>query len=341
MMDNKSVKVLFIFYIFVSVSTQMRAQSKVGTTAVPFLGISVGARGTSMGGAFAAVANDATTMYYNPGGISRIAKSQFVAVHTNWLVNTNFNWVGFVLNLDGTNALGIHFTQLDYGEDEVTTVIQPEGTGERWGAADIAAGISYARNLTDRFSIGGSVKYVQQKIWNESARAFALDVGILFVTQFNDMKLGMSISNFGTDLRMDGKDLLRRVDLDPEIIGHNETIVSKLKTEDWPLPLLFRVGLAMDVLRFGNSYLTISADVLRPSDNTETVNLGGEFSFNDLIFLRVGYKSLFREDTEEGITLGIGITLMSGKLLSWHFDYTYADFGKFDPIRMISIGFTF
>lgn len=316
-------------------------QSKVGTTAVPFLGIAIGPRASAMGSAFTAVASDATALYYNPGGIARMGKSQVYFSHTNWLVNTSLNWVGVVLNFDGNNAIGVSLTQMDYGEDEVTTVQQPEGTGELWSASDLCMAISYSRNLTDNFSIGGSVKYIQQKLWNESGSAFAMDVGLVFITQFNDMRLGMSISNFGTDLRMDGKELLHRVDLDPDAIGHNETIVARLKTDSWPLPVFFRVGLAMDVIRLGKSRLTVAADAFRPSDNAETVNVGGEFSFNEMFFLRAGYKSLFRDDSEEGVTLGAGFCMSYNNMFSWHIDYTYANFGLFEDISMIALGVSF
>lgn len=316
-------------------------QSKVGTTGAPFLGISVGARGTAMGGAFSAVSTDVTALYYNPGGIPFIGKSQFMASHTSWLVGSKFNWVGLMVNLDGANVIGIHFTQLDYGEEEVTTVLLPEGTGEKWGASDIAIGLSYGRKLTDQFSIGGSAKYVQQSIWNESASAFALDVGLLFITNFHDMRLGMSISNFGTDLKMDGRDLLHRIDLDPNALGNNETIVSTLKTENWPLPFLFRVGLAMDVLHFGGSRLTLAMDALRPSDNTEIINVGAEVSFNDWVFLRGGYKSLFRDDSEEGLTVGAGVHIAMQDMFAIEVDYTYADFGLFEYVQMISGSVTF
>ena len=342
MVDKKFMVLASILFsmmvLFVNISL---GQSKVGTTAVPFLGISVGPRATAMGGAFAAVSDDATSLYYNPGAFSQTRKSQLIIAHTNWLVSTNLNWLGFILNLDGANAIGFSFTQLDYGEEEVTTVFQPEGTGEKWAARDMVVAFSYARNLTDRFSIGGSAKYIQQKLWNESATAFALDVGLLFITQFNDMKLGMSISNFGTDMKLDGKDLLHRIDLDPEALGNNETIMSKLKVDSWPLPLFFRVGVAMDLLRSGNSRLTIALDAFRPSDNTETLNLGGEFAFNNMFFLRGGYKSLFRNDSEEGLTLGVGVHLNWGGNLTWNFDYTYADFGLFEDIQMIAIGASF
>jgi len=341
MLRHTLQKGLILVFLVMIGATSVMGQSKVGTTGAPFLGISVGARGTAMGGAFSAVSTDVTALYYNPGGIPFIGKSQFMACHTSWLVGSKFNWVGLMLNLDGNNVIGIHFTQLDYGDEEVTTVLIPEGTGETWGASDIAVGLSYGRKLTDQFSIGGNAKYIQQSIWNESARAFALDVGLLFITNFHDMRLGMSISNFGTDLKMDGRDLLQRVDLDPEAMGNNETIVAELKTENWPLPFFFRVGLAMDVLHFGNSRVTLAMDALRPSDNTEIINLGTEISFNDWVFLRGGYKSLFRDDSEEGLTVGGGVHIAMQDMFAIEIDYTYADFGLFEHVQMISGSVTF
>ena len=81
--------------------------------------------------------------------------------------------------------------------------------------------------------------------------------------------------------------------MDPEALGNNETIVSKLKTDDWPLPLFFRVGIAMDMIRIGMNRMTIAVDAVRPSDNSEIVNVGGEIALRNMIFLRAGYKSLF------------------------------------------------
>ncbi len=317
------------------------SQSKVGTTAAPFLGISVGPKAMGMGSAFVALANDATALYWNPSGISRAMKTQFMASHTTWLVGSKFNWVGFSLNMDNTNFLGISFTQLDYGEDEVTTVLNPDGTGERWDAMDMVIGLSYARNLTDRFSIGGSVKYVNQQIWNESASAFALDVGLLYITEFNDLKIGMSISNFGTDMKMEGRDLIKRIDLDPEAQGINKTIPTQLKTDEWALPLLFRVGLAMDVLKVSDITVTTAVDAFRPSDNNSSVNVGMEFSWNGIFFARAGYKNLFLDKSEEGINFGGGLKYNFMETSFVHFDYAFSDFGKFDNLHTFSLGIIF
>jgi hypothetical protein len=274
-------------------TTALLAQAKVGTTAMPFLGIHAGPRACSMAGAFTAMGDDAASLYFNPGAISRSVPSQFTAARMNWLVGSRFNWIGFVLHLDSENALGFALTQLDYGDPEdVNTVEQPEGTGETWDAADLAFGVTYARNLTDRFSIGGSAKYVQTRIYHATASAFAFDVGLLFITPLHDMRLGMSISNFGTDAQMNGKDLLKRVDLDPSSMGNNEAIMASLKTESWPLPLFFRVGLALDAIKRREARFTIALDALRPSDNTETLQVGGEFALYERVFVRGGYQSL-------------------------------------------------
>ena len=316
-------------------------QSKVGTTAASFLGIGVGPRASAMGGAFVAAGGDASSLYWNPGAVSRPGQSQIMASHTSWLVNTSFNWVGLQLALDEANTVGVSLTQLDYGQDDVTTVQSPEGTGQIWTAQDIAVGVSYARNLTDRFSIGGTVKYISQRIWNESASAFAFDVGLLFITPFNGMRLGMSLSNFGTDMQLAGKDLVHRIDLDPGVNGNNKTIVASLKTDTWELPLNFRVGVAYDLLKSEQFSFTVAADAARPNDNDENVCIGGEASFKNILYVRAGYKSLFLADTEEGLTAGIGVNYPIFGTTAASVDYVYQDFGIFKNVQSITLGITF
>jgi hypothetical protein len=332
---------IYLFVLLVVFVDSGQSQDKVGTSAAPFLGISVGPRATAMGGTFVAICDDASSIYWNPAGISFMRESQAAVSHSEWLIGTGFNWAGVVLNIGADNALGFSFTQLDYGEEEVIDELNQDGTGQRWSAMDLSVALSYARNMTDRFSIGGSVKWIQQKIWNESANALAVDVGLIFVTQFNDMRLGMSISNFGSDMRFDGKDLQRRIDLDPLANGNNETITSLLKTDAWPLPLFYRVGLAYDFLRSERMKITGAVDAIRPSDNNSIFNVGSEVAFYDLLFLRGGYKSLFRESSEEGLTLGVGLKYKMGSSGRINIDFAYADFGLLDNVKYYSIGYTF
>ena len=317
------------------------AQSKVGTSAAPFLGIGVGPRAVGMGGAFVAIVSDASALYWNPGGISRYGRSEVQFSHTDWLVDTKFDWAGVLLNLDGSNAVGVSFTQLTYGEELVTTEASQMGTGETWSASDVAIGLSYSRSLTDRFSLGGTLKYIQQRIWNETASSAAVDVGLLYLTDFSGLKIGMCISNYGADMRLDGKDLYRPFDPDPTHTGSNKSTVAVLKTDPWPLPLFFRAGVSIDAIKLEDLRLTVAADALRPSDNAETVNLGGELAWNEILYLRGGLKSLFLPESQEGYTLGGGVRWDITTTMGLGLDYSYEDFGLFGGIQQFAISITF
>jgi hypothetical protein len=316
-------------------------QTKVGTTAAQFLGISVGPRAIAMGGAYVASNEDVTSLYWNPGAFQQAGTSQLAFSNTDWLVGTKFRWVGLMLNLGNENALGVSLTQLDYGEEDVTTVTSPEGTGERWSAQDLAIGLSYSRRLTDRFSVGATVKYVDQRIWNESASTFAFDVGLLFVTGFQDMRLGVSMSNFGGEMKMDGRDLLQRVDIDPTNSGSNKALVGSLKTDPWSIPLLFRVGVAIDAYKDDMFRFTLAADALRPNDNEESVNAGGEIGWNNMVFVRGGYKSLFGKDAQEGMSLGAGLKYTAAGFGALEVNYAFTKFGLFGNINTIALAVSF
>ncbi len=335
------MKKRILILIFFAALAQAYSQNKVGTTAAPFLGIGAGPRAIAMGGAFTAVANDPAALYWNPGGISRLDRNEVLLEHTNYLVGTSYNFFAAVVALDENNAIGVSVTNLAYGSSEVTTVSQPDGTGETWDANDWAIGLTYSRNLTDRFSIGGTAKMVMQQIWRESATGYALDAGLLYITPFNDMKIGMEIANFGTDMHMTGQDLFITHNPDPSVAGDNSKIPAEYYTGSYPLPLIFRIGLAMDVIKTSGSRLTLAVDALHPSDNVQTMNVGGEYSFDEFISVRFGYKSLFVPESEEGFTLGIGLNYDITSEFNVKFDYGYENYGLLKNLQEfgLTIGF--
>ena len=314
--------------------------TKVGTTAAPFLSIGVGARAIAMGGSFVSLANDATAMYWNPAGIARLPRNEITLNHTKWIADINYNYVGAVFQFGESGTIGANMTYLSMGEMERTTEQDPEGMGEKFSVGSFAIGLSYARNLTDRFSIGFNAKYIQEHIWHCKATGLAVDIGTLFTTQFNGLRIGMSISNFGTKMQMMGSDLLVQKDISP-IAGNNPNINANLSTDKYDLPLLMRVGVSMDVLRNGDSWLTLSVDANHPNDNTECLNLGGEYCFNEFLFLRGGYKSLYTQDTEEGATLGAGLKCRIASRATIKVDYAWESFGRFDNIQKLSLGMSF
>ncbi|MEJ2052517.1 MAG: hypothetical protein P8X42_01240, partial [Calditrichaceae bacterium] len=162
------------------------------------------------------------------------------------------------------------------------------------------------------------------------------------ITQFDGMRLGMSISNYGTKMKLDGDDLYQKTDIDPDNLGNNETLVGKLVTGDYALPIFFRVGLAYDLDLALNNRLTMSIDAIHPSNNSEYVNIGAEYTWNDLVFIRGGYKSLFQEDSRESFTVGGGLQYYIKDIGKIIIDYSYAHFDILDEdIPTFAFSFSF
>lgn len=312
--------------------------TNAGTSAAAFLQIGVGARAQAMGNAATADGRDATSMYWNPASIANLDGMVNVAFdHTSWLADTQLDYLGAVFNFGGIGSLGIsivNFQMID--QQPVRTIDLPEGTGEFYSASNLALSATYAMALTNRFSAGITGKYVRESLWNESASAIAVDFGITYRTTLPGLFLAASITNFGSDMKLDGRDLMRPYDDDPENYSNDQLNV-RLDTDKFSLPLHFRFGLAYVVAPSDMHRFTLAADLLHPSDNSEAINLGVEYLFWDTIAFRGGYASLFERDRTGGATLGVGVQrkLIGGIGLAA--DYTYADWGLLENTHRITI----
>lgn len=337
-------KIFFLVLILLVGQTNYSQNvSKTGTTAASFLEIGVGAPANSMGGAFVGLANDASTLYWNVGGIATLDQYEAILVRTNWIADTKFDYAGLVIPLGDFGNFGLSFTSLSMEDMKVTTVEQPDGTGENFSASDISVALSFAKKFTDRFSIGITAKYIKQSIWHMSASAFAIDAGTLFRTDLlGGMTIGAVMSNFGTPMRLEGRDSRYFISVDPTKQGSNDRIPTNIDLDSWDLPLYFQIGVSTYAFQYDNYKLRISADALVPNNDYQSLNVGTEFSFMDFFSIRGGYNSLFLKDAEGGLSFGAGIN--SKMLLSTaivNFDYAYRDFGKLKNVHSFSIGIRF
>jgi len=315
--------------------------TKVGTTAATFLSIPVGARAVGMGEAYVAVANDASAMYWNPAGLARLTQNDAIFSHAAWIADINFNYGGIALPMPDFGTIGINFTSLSMEDMERTTEDQPDGTGEFFSAGSFAVGVSYARNLTEWFSIGTNVKYINEHIWNSSATAIGIDVGTLFTTPFTGVKFGAGMSNIGPKLHIQGDDLLVQKDIS-SINGNNPNINALLATDQFDMPMTLRIGICYEPVINENQHVTFAIDALHPNDNSESVNVGMEYSgFQDVVALRGGYTAIGRQDSEETFTLGGGLRykLEGGTLLK--FDYAFEQFGRLNNVHKFTLGLGF
>jgi len=316
-----------------------QSPSRVGTTAASFLEIGYGPAGCAMGDAYVSVANDISSLYWNPAGLSFMEQNSVMFSYQPWFadINTFYTVAGLVIPQMGTLAIGI--IGMNSGEMKVTSVEMQQGTGEMFHVSDYAYNLSFARKLVTWFGFGATVKYIRSSIWHTSANAMALDLGVLIETKFfsttgreeNGLKIGMSLSNYGTKMRYTGIDLLNSVDIAPNEAGNYKDSKASFDTDEWDIPLIFRVGVSIQPIVSTYQKLTLAADALHVNNNNETVNVGAEYMFNapgvGKLFLRGGYRAFFLEDSEFGPTFGFGVLKHFMGNSGIQFDYTYRDIG--------------
>jgi hypothetical protein len=236
---------------------------------------------------------------------------------------------------------------------EVTTLEMREGTGEIFNANEYCFSFSFSRKLAQWFSFGVSGKYISSQIWHTRASSAALDLGVLVKTDFfsptgnreNGMRIGMSISNYGTRMRYDGMDLLQPIDIKPNEAGNYSNVKGQFRLNEWELPLIFRLGFSIQPIVLNNHILTIAADALHPNNNCESVNIGGQYELklpgSGSLFLRIGYKSLFMEDSEFGLTFGGGVVIRFMNNYTIKVDYAFNEVGLLGNTQSYTVSLSF
>ncbi len=336
---RKALRLFVLFVLMAVVVASARAQTKTGTTIGQFMLVEPSARVSAMGNAGVTTFQEVESGFYNPGALGHMDNSDVQFTHSTWLAGITYNYAAAALRFGASNTLLLSVTALNSGEIDVRTVDQPMGTGERYSVSDIAFGLGYARRITDRFSAGVRISYLQETIWHSSLSAFAFDFGVLYELPFRAY-LGASISNFGTRGTYNGRDLAIRYDLDPDRFGDNSNVPAAVETESWPLPVLFRVGIGYPVIVNANNHVHFVVDAFQPSDNTESISLGAEWTFMELFSARAGYQNLFQEDREGGLAAGAGINLDIASYTA-RFDYAWNTFGRLDHVQRFTVGFSF
>ena len=328
-LHKKSLSVLLLL-----LATQAFALNKTGQTGLKFLAVGVGARAAAMGEAFTLVGDDANAVFYNPAGIAYTDKRVDAILHKNyWIADISYNAVALTCNLKNWGIVGVTLLAADYpnsigtmvADNDVGYIETGDISAEAW-----SVGLVYARNLTDKFSIGGKIRHATQSLGTSmiptlvgteivgteesknQVSGLAYDIGTIFYPGFKSFRVGMSITNFSPQY--------------------------KYEEEEFQLPLTFKLGVAMDVLdllgdRPEDMSCVIDVEVVHPRDYSQRLHIGSEIWFRNMVALRGGYK--FNYD-EEGLTAGIGFNVAGVRI-----DYAWSAFGVFDSVSRFSCGFAF
>lgn len=287
--------------------------AKVGTFGGQFLKIGVSARATGMGSAFSAVADDASAVFWNPGGLVNVKGNEVALNHVVWPADIKLSTAIMAFNprsIPGTFALSVRSLWMD--PQLVRTAYNPEGTGETFDSGSTTFGLSYARFFTDKFSAGITINYLHMGLAETAVNSAALDFGIMYRIGIRDLKLGMTMQNLGGKFNFDERE-------------------SKL-------PVVFKVGLSANALKTDNQTLVIAAEFQHPADNVERSNIGAEYILNNTFSGRIGYNLNYDTD---GLAFGFGAGIPTGETTRLQADYSAVDMGPLQYVHRFTVSVTY
>ena len=325
---------LIVLFLPVSLTAQSGIApndiERAGQSGWQFLKINGDARQAAMGGAFTAISSgDASAVFGNPAALADIKNVDVQFNVLKWVADIGHQSVAIAANIGDVGVVGVSLAMLNYGDIPETINLStgasgttPVVTGNTFGANDIAAGVSYARQITDNLSVGGNMRWMRQTIAELSMNNWSLDFGTMYRTGIKSLRIAVTARNFGPDSKFG---------------GWSEEF--QTESDNVRMPLDFRAGVAMDFLDDEQSphLLTVVVEGDHPNDGREKFHLGVSYGFDKTFYLRGGYK--FNYDVQR-FALGAGISYPIGKYLGT-INYAYVDFGELTQVHLLSLGFAF
>ena len=333
---------VFLLSFTVCVSTGT-AFEKVGTTSFQFLKVMTSARYTAMGEAASTIALNSQAVFFNPAGLSYVKGIDVSADYLDWFLDISHMSFAAAYTVPELGTFGLQGLMTDVGEIRVTSVDALGFVGDRYlgytgevikpGA--MVFGLSFARQLTEKFSFGLTAKYAREDLGVRATGNIMFDAGLIYDTGFRSVRIATTVRHFGPDVKYIDEEEIRRYD------AENDTSYSQIYTgKSYPLPQTFNIGISAYLLSPNESLLMdsedhsllVAFDMVQPRDFDQQYNIGLEYGFGRILFLRGGYKLNY---DSESFSLGFGIAYSDIRI-----DYAYSDFGDYlDSVHRFSIGF--
>ena len=312
-------------------SGSVGAYAKVGMSGGQFLKIPHGARGNAMAGCVSTTTDDLSSVFWNPAGIAEIKSLSAEFDYTDWFAGFSHNFAAVGTPLGENFALAVHLTNLSSAKMEYTSIETPNGNNTYFTANDMSLGLTFAGYLTDQFSFGATVKYLSNALSDMDASGVAFDVGTKYKTGIQGITLGVSLHGLSSELTYSGRDLNTTMKLYPETWS-TTTDVSIIPAS-FNIPLCFRAGLSADIYKRDEHALIGAFDFTTFSDSPEEYALGAEYTWNDLLAARLGYR--FGHDVF-GFSGGIGVKYLTGAF-SGRIDYSISPTSQLGLVNRLSI----
>ena len=321
--------------------------TKVGLSGGQFLKVGVGARGTAMAGAYSALSNDLTAIFWNPAGLAQVKCYGADFSQTFWLAGTTHSFAAASIPLSDKFKFAASFVSFSSGDIPITTTADPTGSaGGLYSVNDIAVGATLAGYLTEQFSFGVTARYVDHGFSSMSASGVSFDIGTRYKTGVKGLDLAFSINNLGTAQAYTGSDLTKTVLPAPGL--NSSQVDAILATNSFDIPLSFRAGLGVNMFEglIADKHevdadgtivhdWVVGADFETFADVPEQFAIGTEYTFREFVSLRAGYRF---GQSEFGLSGGVGLVYRTGSF-DGRLDYSVSPSANLGMVNRVSVSF--
>lgn len=316
--------------------------SRKGTTGAEQLLIPVGARSIAAGRAFMSSVTGVEAIYYNPGGLDALGKSEVMFNYMTHIADINVTYLAASAHLPDLGTIALSIKTFDFGDIPVTTFQSPEGTGVTYSPTFLTLGLSYSKALTDRVTAGTTVKLIYESIMNASAMGAAIDFGVQYRFTPN-FSMGVTVTNIGGNMQFTGTDLHTRTQIPDQPVG-GPTGVYEAVTEPFQLPSFFELAVAYNFVIDNMNNLMVGSTYRVNNALEDNAFFGLEYGFMNTFFIRGGY-TLNAQNMDEniyGMSLGAGVNYSFIEGMSVSVDYAFRDVKDFPkPSHIFTIKLAF
>jgi hypothetical protein len=288
------MKMMILLFLVVFSSAGISANKNGGKTGLAFLKVGIDARATGMAEAYTAVAEGASSVYWNPAGLVNARSSNVLFNHNEWILDTREEFAALSL-VSSKSAWGFHLRSFNIGDIEVRSDVPTTDPLEITSAHYFSAGMSYARKVSSSFNMGITLKYLFEKIYVDNASGFGVDLGMLYRTGFHDIRLGAVLQNLGR--------------------------MGTFRQERTRLPLLVRLGAEYPLgLSFESLSARLAADLVKVNGENLHFHAGTELLLWKQLAVRTGVQLGY---DAHALNFGIGFNRSSLRL-----DYAIVPFSQ-------------
>jgi hypothetical protein len=340
----RSVVCLILLFGILSTTGDAANKNRIGTAGAQELLIPVGGAGVAIGGSSGVFLTGIDALYYNPAGLGRMPGSfQATFSQMAYIADINVTYGAIGVKVGDFGNLGFTLKSIAFGSIPVTTVEFPDGTGSTYSPTFLTLGMTYSRLLTDRISFGATAYLVSEKILDMSASGLAFDVGIQYHNLgIKGLMLGIAVKSIGPNMSYSGPDAYVSANIADANRGLQPYQVQMAGVE---MPTMMEIGVAYSPKLDDMNAVTLSGLFRNNNYLDDEYQVGAEYSFDKMFFVRGGYALSPQTDKDPtgargyifGVTAGAGLKYSLGDV-SVSVDYAYRAVKYFTGNQVITVG---